>query len=85
MPCTIPYFKSVLIALDQLINAILRGWSDETLSSRFWRWHMSGKRSWPCKIVDTIFFWDRDGEKRHCELSFISEKERLQAPPESRN
>ena len=29
--------KAVLIAVDQLVNALLAGWPDETLSSRAWR------------------------------------------------
>lgn len=81
------YWKAVAIAHDQLINAWAGGWPDETLSSRCWRWHVSGKRHWPRKLVDGIFFWDRDKDtgKRHCELSFESERLRLQAPPECRN
>ena len=30
--------KNILIALDQLINAVCGGWPDETISSRAWRW-----------------------------------------------
>lgn len=84
MPCTMPYWKAVAIAHDQLINAWLRGWPDETLSSRAWRWHKSGKRSWPMKIINALFFRDREGERRHCELSFESEREGRQLPPEAR-
>lgn len=29
--------KQVLVALDQLVNALFGGWADETLSSRCWR------------------------------------------------
>lgn len=31
------YIKNVLIALDQLANALIGGWPDESLSSRAWR------------------------------------------------
>lgn len=86
MPCTMPYGKAILIAIDQLGNAVLRGWPDETVSSRAWRWHRDGKRSWPKKLIDGIFFLDRDRKsgKRHCELSFESEREGRQLPPEAR-
>lgn len=87
MPCTIPYGKVVLIVLDQAINGIfVRGWPDETISSHAWRWHKNGTRHWPCKVIDCLFFWDRDKTtgKRHCELSFISEREGRQLPPEAR-
>lgn len=75
-----PYWKAVLIALDQLLNAILKGWPDETLSSRCWRWEQAGKRSWPRKLVDGIFFLD----KNHCQESFESERLGRQLPPEAR-
>ncbi len=29
--------KQVAIAIDQLLNALLGGWADETLSARMWR------------------------------------------------
>lgn len=29
------YAKAVLVALDQLVDAVLGGWPDETVSSRF--------------------------------------------------
>ena len=29
--------KQILIAVDQLANAVIGGWADETLSSRAWR------------------------------------------------
>lgn len=87
MPCTMPYGKAVLVALDQLGNAIMGGWPDETISSRAFRWRKNGIRKWPEKIINTIFFLDRDKKsgKRHCELSFESEREGRQMPPEMRN
>ena len=77
--------KAVLIALDQLFNAACGGWPDETLSSRAWRWSASGKRDWPRKIIDTLFFLDRDAGKGHCELSHESERLGRQLPPELRS
>lgn len=81
------WLKNVLVAHDQLINALAGGWPDETLSSRAWRWHRDGARSWPRRLVDRLFWWDRDAAtgRRHCELSYLSEALRLQMPPELRD
>lgn len=82
------YLKNILIAIDQLANALCCGWPDETLSSRAFRWNRCGLRHWPCLIIDRLFFWDtekRDGLiVRHCQLSYESEQLRLQHPPELR-
>ncbi len=78
-----PYWKSVLIALDQLINALLGGFPDETLSSRSYRLSQKGK-TFPANMIDMLFFWDHVGNKGHCELSFESEREGRQLPPECR-
>ena len=74
------YAVRVLIALDQLGNALLGGWPDETFSSRCWRWHRDGVRHWPRMFVDALFFW----EKNHCQESYESERLRMQMPPELR-
>lgn len=72
--------KRILIALDQLVNAAFGGWPDETISSRAWRWELSGKRNWPRRLIDGLFFWDRD----HCRESYESERLGRQLPPEFR-
>ena len=72
--------KAVLIALDQFVNAIFNGWPDETMSSRAYRWEKNGKRSWPRKLIDGVFFWD----KNHCRESYESERTGRQLPPELR-
>ena len=74
--------KSVLIALDQLLNALLGGWPDETLSSRFYRWDVSGIRRWPRRLLDGLAL--RLGDPDHCRASFESEREGRQLPPEAR-
>lgn len=74
------YLKNVLIGVDQLLNTLFRGWPDETLSSRCWRWDRDGVRHWPCRLVDSLFFW----EKEHCRESYESEQFRRQMPPELR-
>lgn len=74
------YARAVLISIDQLVNALLGGWPDETISSRAWRWEQDGTRSWPRKLIDALFF----AEKEHCRQSYISEREGRQLPPELR-
>jgi len=68
MPSTLSYGKSVLIAVDQLINAICKGWPDETLSSRAYRWDVDGIRHWPRELIDKLFWLEKD----HCKESFVS-------------
>ena len=72
------YWKNLLIAVDQLVNALIGGWPDETLSSRCYRWARDGVRAWPRKLVDGLFFWQRE----HCKSSYESEREGRQSPPE---
>ena len=74
------YLKNILIGVDQLLNTLFRGWPDETLSSRCWRWDRDGVRHWPRKLVDALFYW----EKAHCKSSYESERLRSQMPPELR-
>lgn len=80
------YVRNILIAVDQLCNAVGGGWPDETLSSRAWRWSRDNVRHWPRICIDAIFFFDRDPStaRRHCELSWLSEQNRLQLAPEFR-
>lgn len=65
------YLHDLLVACDQLLNALLGGWPDETLSSRCWRWHIGGVRSWPCRCLDKVAAWL--GDKDHCRTSYESE------------
>lgn len=59
------YFRNILIATDQWINAILGGDPDWTISSRLGR---NYKESWMAKVVDWMFSWQkRDGSKSHVE------------------
>lgn len=74
------YGKRTLITVNQLINTLLDGWPDETLSSRCYRWARGGVRAWPCKLVDGLFFWQRE----HCKNSYESEREGGQSPSGSR-
>lgn len=75
------YLKNTFIAFDQLLNVIfLNGYPDETLSSRFYRWHRDGIYKHPMIILDKILFFD----KSHCYESYESERLRRQLPPEFR-
>lgn len=69
------YFVNILIALDQLINAVLGGYPDETLSAYSWR-----KQDWRYKVINKLFFW----QNNHCRGSYESEKVRRHLPPEYR-
>jgi len=78
------YLLQVLIALDQLLNALFfRGWADETLSSRAYR---SSRKtgSWRWQVCATIINW-LARNKNHCYEAFLSERNNNQLPPEFRN
>lgn len=73
----------ILVAYDQLVNTFFRGWADETMSSRAFRKSMEqpcNNCKWIRQLIDKIFFFDPN----HCEESYLSEKNRLQMPPELR-
>ena len=55
-------------------------YADETMSSRAWRWEKDGVRAWPRRVVDALFFWEKD----HCRESYVSERDGRQLPPELR-
>lgn len=64
-----PYWLGVLISIDQLVNALLFGWPDETISSRL---HREGHKKSE-KLVDKLFWFDKQGDMGHCELSYYGE------------
>lgn len=75
------YLKNLLIAIDQLLGAaILGNEPDMTISAQAWLWQIKGQRSWPRKLIDSVFWLD----KNHCEESFKAEAQRKQVPPEAR-
>ena len=78
------YLKQVLIALDQLINALLGGMADETLSARAWRTEQDGKMFGRLfrPVIDFIFIVITFGRDHiHCFRSYTSEVERKQNHP----
>lgn len=67
-----------LIAIDQLINTLIGGHADETLSARAHR--MREKKQpvwgWTANAIDALFFL-QDG---HCKLAYEAEMLREQYP-----
>ena len=51
--------KQILIAVDQLANAVIGGWADEALSARSYRAHRDGKLlgKITMPVIDLLFFW----------------------------
>ena len=74
------YPRKVCIALDQLINALIGGYPDESLSARAYRWRRDGKTGIPAFLINMLFFWQRD----HVWGAYHNEQERRQLPPEYR-
>jgi hypothetical protein len=68
------------IAVDQLINALLFGYADETLSSRAYRTEKNNKvfGKFFRPIIDTILFFD----KNHCYWAYMAEVQKRQLPRE---
>ena len=81
MPGSLPYGTAVLIAFDQLINALAGGWPDETLSARAHRRRLAGKP----RLADWLDgFFAVFGDNNHCQASYESERLGRQLPPELR-
>jgi hypothetical protein len=65
----------MLIALDQFLWCWLtlgRYHPDITLSAQAWQWELDGKRTWPRRLIDWLF-WPI--EKDHCRMAWIAERE----------
>ena len=70
------YIIQILIALDQLLNTVLGGWADETISARCHR-----KKRWFRHVINCMFWWQKDEKgRRHCELCYWHERERKDMP-----
>jgi hypothetical protein len=69
------YGLNLLLVLDQLLNALLRGSCDETLSSRTYRMARIKGGNWARfeRLVNIVFWRDVLGSQRHCELSYLVE------------
>ncbi len=77
------YLGNNAIAIDQLLNTLLRGKPDETLSSRAHRMREKKQRvwSWTANAIDLIFYVLTD-EVDHCRHAYEAEVKRRQLPPE---
>ena len=84
-----PYWIGVLIGIDQLVNAMLGGYNDETLSSRAYRGAsaINAKRRWRWAraAIDALFWRDRQTFPggvviRHCQLAYLGELAREHLP-----
>jgi hypothetical protein len=74
------YVKRVLIAIDQLFNALVFGQPDETLSARAYR--LKDEGWWLAYVgINGLFFW----QKNHCKGSYMSEVLRKHLPEEYRS
>lgn len=71
----------IAIAADQLVNALLGGYSDETMSARCWRLRTQKPYRYLRPVIDGLFFWQAD----HCKAAYESEVQRSQLPKEYRN
>ena len=80
-----PKFKEqpyqIIIAIDQLFNALTWGWADETFSARCFRLR---RRNWLWafmrRLVDVLFFWDTKEGVKHCQGAFENEQKRVHMP-----
>lgn len=73
------------IALDQFLFCWLslgRYAPDETLSAAAWRWHINGRRSWPMRLIDGLFW---PVQKHHCREAYLAEMGGVQLPREYRS
>lgn len=69
------YIKAVLIALDQLANAVLGGSPDETLSAHAYRAGWKRREA----MINALFM-----DSHHCRDSYVAEQNRAQMPEEYR-
>lgn len=74
-----PDYFQVLVAIDQLLNTLIGGMADETLSARAYRRYLRGK-PWLARIINIMFFW----QDNHCKTAYESELADRQLPPEYR-
>lgn len=75
------YFKQLWIAIDQLGNALLAGWADETLSCRSWRQRHKPRFAIAVKVINAMFFW----QNNHCRGAYEQERLRMHIAPELRS
>lgn len=75
------YILNLLIALDQLINTLIGGYPDETLSASAWLGEQQGKMI-PRIMRPVIDFLFIPFERDHCRKAFEAERRGVQLPGE---
>lgn len=71
------YVLNILIAIDRVINAMLTGDPDETLSSVAYRkWRDKGPWGFMMHVVNGLFWFTPE----HCRLAYIHDRDRRLAP-----
>lgn len=66
------YIKHLLVGLDQLANAVIGGWPDESISSRAYRNRKLGGWKLAYRSINKVFFWQAD----HCHGAYVAETQR---------
>ena len=74
------YIFHVLLALDQLLNALMFGYADESISARSYRLRRYFVWYWLMVLIDKVFFW----HKAHCKESYFAEVDRHHLPKDYR-
>lgn len=77
------YLLNILIAFDQLINTLIGGYPDETLSASAWIGEQQG-RILPRILRPTIDFIFLPFERDHCYKAAMAEKNRTHLPGDLR-
>ena len=73
------YILNLLIALDQLVNTLIGGYPDETLSASAYLGEQQGK-FFPKLFRPVIDFLFLPFEKNHCRQAYMAELNRWQSP-----
>jgi hypothetical protein len=81
------FLVQLFLTFDQLLNVVLLGYADETLSARAWRAYAKrrifGRIFKP--VIDGLFFWQsQPNDLGHCYNAYLKEKDRRTLPPEYR-
>lgn len=74
------YVKNVLIGIDQLVNVLIGGYPDESISSRAYRNRRLGGWGYIYSAINMLFFW----QENHCYAAHVAELKLRQMPPSLR-
>lgn len=64
------HLRMIVKAVDQLLNALLLGWADETLSARCWRLRRYWYARFIMHCINALFF-----NRNHCKEAFERDKD----------